>query len=63
LVGLGVALERGVQSRLLLTDQLEMLDLMKHNIRLNDLEHRAEALVLNWCVTSPLKPQYRDVSF
>ncbi|KAF4124319.1 protein N-lysine methyltransferase METTL21A [Geosmithia morbida] len=49
LVGLGVALEcDGMQSRLLLTDQAEMLELMEHNIRLNDVEHRAEALILNW---------------
>lgn len=51
LVGLGVALEcNGVQSRLLLTDQVEMLDLMRHNIELNEVQHRAEALILNWCV-------------
>lgn len=48
LVGLGVALECGVQSRLLVTDQQEMLELMQHNIRLNDIEDRAKALILNW---------------
>ncbi|KAI9167760.1 Protein-lysine N-methyltransferase EFM6 [Paramyrothecium foliicola] len=48
LVGLAVAKGCGVQSRMLLTDQLEMLELMQHNIQLNDLESRVSALILNW---------------
>ncbi|POR34666.1 Uncharacterized protein TPAR_05127 [Tolypocladium paradoxum] len=48
LVGLAVALGCGGGSSLLLTDQDEMLELMKHNIRLNEVESRASALVLNW---------------
>lgn len=48
LVGLALALECGVQSRLLVTDQQEMLDLMKHNVKLNNLQSRATALILNW---------------
>lgn len=47
---MGVALDCGVQSKLLVTDQLEMLELMEHNIRLNDIEDRATALILNWWV-------------
>lgn len=52
LVGLAVASGCGVRSKLLLTDQQEMMELMEHNIRLNSLESRAKALLLNWCVTS-----------
>ncbi|GJN68011.1 Nicotinamide N-methyltransferase [Purpureocillium lilacinum] len=51
LVGLAVALACGGRegrSRLLLTDQDEMLELMQHNIRLNEVDARASALVLNW---------------
>jgi protein N-lysine methyltransferase METTL21A len=48
LVGLAVASACGLQSKLLLTDQLEMLELMQHNIELNNLQDRANALVLNW---------------
>ncbi|KAJ6440297.1 Nicotinamide N-methyltransferase [Purpureocillium lavendulum] len=51
LVGLAVALACGGRegrSRLLLTDQDEMLELMQHNIRLNEVDSRADALVLNW---------------
>lgn len=58
LVGLGVALECGVQGRLLVTDRQEMLDLMQHNIRLNDVDGRAKALTLNWCVQLPLLPVF-----
>lgn len=50
MVGLGVALACGVQSRLLLTDQNEMLELMELNIKLNEVEDRAKALILNWYV-------------
>lgn len=50
LVGLAVASRCGVRSKLLLTDQDEMMELMEHNIRLNKLDTRAKALVLNWCV-------------
>ncbi|ODA80640.1 hypothetical protein RJ55_03599 [Drechmeria coniospora] len=47
LVGLAVA--RGcVGSTLLLTDQDEMLQLMRHNIRLNEVGSTVGALVLNW---------------
>jgi len=49
LVGLAVA--KGCQldkSPLYITDQLEMYELMKHNIKLNDLKGRVEALILNW---------------
>lgn len=45
-----MALGCGGENRLLLTDQDEMLELMKTNIRLNKVESRAEALILNWYV-------------
>jgi tRNA1(Val) A37 N6-methylase TrmN6 len=48
LVGLAVASACGPQGKLLLTDQLEMLELMQHNIVLNNLQDRATALILNW---------------
>ncbi|PHH87746.1 hypothetical protein CDD83_8453 [Cordyceps sp. RAO-2017] len=49
LVGLAVALGCSSQGgSLLLTDQDEMLGLMQRNIRLNQVESRANALVLNW---------------
>jgi predicted nicotinamide N-methyase len=48
LVGLAVATGCDIQSKLLLTDQLEMLELMQRNIQLNSLESKADALILNW---------------
>ena len=50
LVGLAVAKGCDIQNRLLLTDQLEMLDLMQHNIQLNDVGSSVGALILNWWV-------------
>ncbi|KLU88481.1 hypothetical protein MAPG_07467 [Magnaporthiopsis poae ATCC 64411] len=49
LVSLAVA--RGCQDikhRILVTDQEEMFSLMEHNVRLNGVEDRAKAMVLNW---------------
>jgi hypothetical protein len=34
-----------------ITDQENMIDLMRKNIRLNNLESRVKELVLNWYVT------------
>jgi tRNA1(Val) A37 N6-methylase TrmN6 len=48
LVGLAVALGCGDQNHLLLTDQREMFELMETNIRLNKVDARAKALILNW---------------
>lgn len=52
LVGLSVALELELMGRkdnkLLMTDQLQMLDLMKTNIGLNDLSDSVDASILNW---------------
>ncbi|PHH62229.1 hypothetical protein CDD81_7356 [Ophiocordyceps australis] len=48
LVGLAVALGCAGKSKVLLTDQDEMVGLARHNIRLNGLESRVTALVLNW---------------
>ncbi|KAG6041745.1 hypothetical protein E4U41_002172 [Claviceps citrina] len=55
LVGLAVALGCGGNTSLLVTDQQEMFELMDTNIRLNKLEGRAEALVLNWGESLPEK--------
>ena len=68
LVGLAVALEcRGQQSAtapatatatgkelhpILITDQLHMLDLMRHNTHINNVEDRVKPLILNWCVST-----------
>ncbi|KAI8950704.1 putative methyltransferase-domain-containing protein [Xylaria longipes] len=51
LVGLAVA--RGCElgenhPPLYITDQMEMFSLMRHNIALNELEGKVEALLLNW---------------
>lgn len=57
LVGLAVAKGCAVsQSRpLYVTDQLEMLSLMEHNVALNEVQGRVKPMVLNWCVaTRPL---------
>ncbi|KAI5467160.1 putative methyltransferase-domain-containing protein [Mariannaea sp. PMI_226] len=48
LVGLAVALECELQSQMLVTDQLQMLELMQHNIKLNGLDTKAQAMILNW---------------
>ena len=58
LVGLAVALGCGGGSSLLLTDQDEMLELMQHNIRLNEVGSRALALVLNWYASHHLPSSY-----
>lgn len=55
LVGLAVALGCGGENQLLLTDQDEMLELMQTNIRLNQVDSRAQALILNWYV-GPFMP-------
>lgn len=51
LVGLGVLLGCGVHAKMLITDQLEMLELMKLNIERNEVQSQASALILNWCVS------------
>lgn len=53
LVGLAVARGCSVETPLYITDQLEMFELMKHNIILNKVQERAKALILNWFVPSP----------
>lgn len=52
LVGLAVAKGCVVNPHqpLYMTDQLEMLSLMQHNVVLNQVEGRVKPLVLNWCV-------------
>lgn len=39
---------------MLVTDQDEMFELIRHNIELNGLESKAQAMVLNWYVVYPL---------
>lgn len=58
LVSLAVARGCDVETPMLITDQLEMLALMEHNIRLNEGEDKAKALILNWYVRcgSPVVP-------
>jgi tRNA1(Val) A37 N6-methylase TrmN6 len=51
LVGLGVAMGCKVDRPIYITDQENMIDLMRKNIRLNNLESRVKGLVLNWYVT------------
>ena len=48
LVGLAVALGCPLGSPVYVTDQLEMLSLMEHNIELNALGGMAKAMILNW---------------
>jgi len=48
LVGLGVAAGCQIKAPLYITDQLEMEELMHHNVKLNDLEGRVKAMILNW---------------
>ncbi|KAI1381055.1 putative methyltransferase-domain-containing protein [Hypoxylon crocopeplum] len=48
LVGLAVARGCAVENPLIITDQVEMYALMKHNINLNHLESQAKAEILNW---------------
>ncbi|KAF4970955.1 hypothetical protein FZEAL_9944 [Fusarium zealandicum] len=48
LVGLAVALECELRNPLVVTDQIEMFELMRHNIKLNGLQDKAKAMVLNW---------------
>ena len=50
LVGLGVALGCTVDKPIYITDQENMLSLMKQNIDLNGLQSRVVPLVLNWQV-------------
>lgn len=48
LVGLAVARGCATGAPLYVTDQLEMLALMEHNIGANGLDGRARARILNW---------------
>ncbi|CZS92310.1 hypothetical protein WAI453_000193 [Rhynchosporium graminicola] len=48
LVGLGVALGCELDNPLYITDQQNMVELMRKNIELNGLESRVKELVLNW---------------
>lgn len=52
LVGLAVALESDPQNPMLVTDQDEMFELIRHNIKLNGLQSKAQAMVLNWYVSA-----------
>lgn len=50
LVGLAVANGCSLSQPLHITDQLEMLTLMGHNVLLNNAQGRVKPMVLNWCV-------------
>lgn len=50
LVGLAVANGCSLSQPLHITDQLEMLSLMGHNVLLNNAQGRVKPMVLNWCV-------------
>lgn len=41
-----------LQAPLILTDQDVMLELMKHNVQLNELEGKATASILDWYVVT-----------
>lgn len=56
LVGLGVAIGCEVNNEILITDQENMIELMRKNISLNGLESRVKELVLNWYFPSPTSP-------
>lgn len=48
LVGLAVASGCKVDGPLYITDQLEMEELMQHNIALNGFQDRVKGVILNW---------------
>ncbi|KAI4597498.1 hypothetical protein KJ359_004200 [Pestalotiopsis sp. 9143b] len=48
LVGLGVARGCAMQQPLIITDQLEMFNLMGHNIKLNQMQELVKPAILNW---------------
>lgn len=50
LVGLAVANGCSLSQPLHITDQLEMLSLMGHNVLLNNAQGRVKPMILNWCV-------------
>lgn len=56
LVGLAVANGCSLSQPLHITDQLEMLSLMGHNVVLNNAQGRVKPLVLNWCVQTCRRP-------
>lgn len=49
---MAVAAGCDLQAPLILTDQDVMLELMKHNIQLNELEGKATASILDWYVVT-----------
>lgn len=53
LVGLGVALGCRLDHTLYISDQENMVELMRKNIELNGLESRVKELVLNWYIAQP----------
>lgn len=57
LVGLAVANGCKPQKPLYITDQLEMLELMGHNIVLNEAEGHVKAMILNWGEPLPTEIQ------
>lgn len=56
LVGLAVANGCSLSQPLHITDQLEMLTLMGHNVQLNNAQGRVKPMILNWCVHTSRRP-------
>ncbi len=52
-MGLAVASGCEVEQPVYITDQLEMEELMRHNIELNGLKTRVKSAILNWYVPPP----------
>lgn len=47
-MGLAVAKGCRVGRPMVLTDQVEMMSLLGHNIALNEVEGRVKSMILNW---------------
>ncbi|KAF2677273.1 hypothetical protein K458DRAFT_481498 [Lentithecium fluviatile CBS 122367] len=62
LVGLAVALGCKTTTKLHITDQEPMLELMKQNIALNNLESKAAASIYDWGTVAPAGiPEHPDI--
>lgn len=61
LVGLAVANGCSLSQPLHITDQLEMLSLMGHNVLLNKAQGRVKPMVLNWCVQTSAPLDYHSL--
>lgn len=48
LVGLAVAVGCDLQHTMYITDQLPMLELLRYNITLNEVDQKAKGIILDW---------------